>query len=205
MLTPTILILRVKSLSLTNASSLFFLRGVHIIHPSICTHPSTHPCIIRLSRKQNLFGHLNNTLWYFYIHSMSFHDSGLFLVWILSSSLDLSTFHYTSHVVLVNTYSCSKTFRLLLPRPPSTLSSLYPLVSHIVPVPHFIWNFTACVVIIYVLAYSLIRLGAHLSHFHLCIRALYKLICFSCKYVPISLKESLANNLDAIHLINRLY
>lgn len=203
MLTPTNLIFRVKSLSLTNAFSLFFLRGVHIIHPSICTHPSPHPCIIHLYRKQNLPGHLNNTLWYFYIHFMSFHDSGLFLVWILTSSLDLSTFHYTSHVVLVNTYSCSKTFRLLLPPPPSTISSLYHLVSHIVSVPHSIWNFPTYVVISYVLAYSLIRLGAHLSHLHLYISS-FKLICFSHKYVPISLKESLANNLDAIHLINSI-
>lgn len=104
MLTPTFLIFKVKSLSLTNASSLFFLRGVHIIHPSICIHPSTHPSITHPSRQQNLFRHLNNTLWYFYINLMPFHDSWLFWVWILTSSLDLSTFHHTSHVGLVNTH-----------------------------------------------------------------------------------------------------
>lgn len=157
LLTPTFLIFRVKSLSLTNASSLFFLRGVHIIHPSIyihpsiCTHPSTHPSITHPSRKQNLSGHLNNTLWYLYIHLMPFHDSGLFWVWILTSSLDLSTFHYTSHVDLVNTHA---------PRPSSDccfhplplLSPLYTIwFLTLLPVPHSIWNFPACVVIIYVL------------------------------------------------------
>lgn len=106
--------------------------------------------------------HLNNTQWYFYIHFMCFHDTGLFLFFI--SSVDLRSPFCTplSHrILLVITYSCSKNFLrshhlpfslLLLLSPPSVLSSPYHLNSPISHIPHSIWKFSICMVIIYVLA-----------------------------------------------------
>ena len=89
--------------------------------------------------------YLNNSPCYFYIHFMSFHDSGLFLFFIPSIDLG-SRLHSTLPpvILLVNSYSCSKTFlRAASSFVGSSIPSMYHLCFFIALYSHCIllWNF----------------------------------------------------------------
>ena len=120
--------------------------------------------------------YLNNSPCYFYIHFMSFHDSGLFLIFI--PSIDLGArLHSTLPpvILLVNSYSCSKTF---LRAASSFVGSSIPSMYHLC---FFIALYSHCILLCLKLSQSIWFLSICLlsdsvfidtpPHFYLCIRA----------------------------------
>ena len=120
--------------------------------------------------------YLNNSPCYFYIHFMSFHDSGLFLFFIPSIDLG-SRLHSTLPpvILLVNSYSCSKTF---LRAASSFVGSSIPSMYHLC---FFIALYSHCILLCLKLSQSIWLLSICLlsdsvfidtpPHFYLCIRA----------------------------------
>ena len=120
--------------------------------------------------------YLNNSPCYFYIHFMSFHDSGLFLFFIPSIDLG-SRLHSTLPpvILLVNSYSCSKTF---LRAASSFVGSSIPSMYHLC---FFIALYSHCILLCLKLSQSVWLLSIYLlsdsvfidtpPHFYLCIRA----------------------------------
>ena len=120
--------------------------------------------------------YLNNSPCYFYIHFMSFHDSGLFSFFI--PSIDLGArLHSTLPpvILLVNSYSCSKTF---LRAASSFVGSSIPSMYHLC---FFIALYSDCILLSLKLSQSVWLLSICLlsdsvfidtpPHFYLCIRA----------------------------------